>query len=86
MYLMNQKESLGSETCIIMLDFAENYQYVLQDEIQSFHCNNSQCIIHPVIIYYKDVSNFLQEKSFNFIPKDLKHDRVFLVKKADEGF
>ena len=29
MYLMNQKESRDSDTCIIMLDFAENYQYVL---------------------------------------------------------
>ena len=34
-YLMNQKEDLDSDTCIVMLDFAENYQYVLQDEIQS---------------------------------------------------
>ena len=38
-YLMNQKENLDSNTCIIMLDFAENYQYVLQNEIQSFHWN-----------------------------------------------
>ena len=60
MYLMNQKESLVSGTCITMLDFAENYQYVLQDEIQSFHWNNSKCSIHPATIYYKDVSNFLQ--------------------------
>ena len=27
MYLMNQKESLDSDTYIVMLDFAENYQY-----------------------------------------------------------
>ena len=32
-YLMNQKESPDSDTCIVMLDFAENDQYVLQDEI-----------------------------------------------------
>ena len=32
---MNQKENIDFDTCIIMLDFAENYQYVLQDEIQS---------------------------------------------------
>ena len=31
-YLMNQKENPDSDTCI-MLDFAENYQHVLQDEI-----------------------------------------------------
>ena len=35
--LMIQKENLDSDTCIIMTDFAENYQYVLEDEIKSFH-------------------------------------------------
>ena len=35
--LMIQKENLDSDTCIIMIDFAENYQYVLEDEIKSFH-------------------------------------------------
>ena len=77
-YLMNQKEDLDSGTCIVMLDFAENYQYVLQDEIQSFHWNNSQCSIHPAIIYYKDVSNVFQEKPFDFISEDLKHDTLFV--------
>ena len=36
-YLMNQKENLDNDTCITMTDFAENHQYVLEDEIQSFH-------------------------------------------------
>ena len=35
--LMIQKENLDSDTCIITIDFAENYQYVLEDEIKSFH-------------------------------------------------
>ena len=61
-----------------MLDFAGNYQYVLQDEIQSFHWSISQCSTHPAVIYYKDVSNFLQEKSFAFISEDLKHDTAFV--------
>ena len=61
-----------------MLDFAENYQYVLQGEIQSFHWNNSQCSIHPAVIYYKDVSNVLQGKSFGFISENLKYDTAFV--------
>ena len=60
--LMNQKENLDSDTCIIMIDFAENYQYVLEDEIQSFHRNNNQCSIQPAVIYYKNVPNVPQEK------------------------
>ena len=69
-YLMNQKENLDSDTCFVMLDFAENYQYILQDEIQSFHWNNSQCSIQPAVTYHKDVSNVFQEKSFGFISED----------------
>ena len=67
---MNQKENLDSDMCFVMLDFAENYQYILQDEIQSFHWNNSQCSIHPAVTYHKDVSNVFQEKSFGFISED----------------
>ena len=76
--LMIQKENLDSDTCIIMIDFAENYQYVLEDEIQSFHWNNNQCSIQPAVIYYKNVLNVLQEKSFGFISEDLKHDTAFV--------
>ena len=35
-YLMNQKQSLDSDLCIIMLDCAENDRYVLQGDISHF--------------------------------------------------
>ena len=31
---MNQKENLDSDTCIIMMAFAKNYHYVLQDTLE----------------------------------------------------
>ena len=34
--------------------------------------------IRDMSIYYKNVSNILQEKSFKFTSKDLKHDTAFL--------
>ena len=72
MYLMIQKESIDSDTCIIMLSFAENYQNVLQDEILSFHWDNSQCSIH-------------QDKPFGFISENLKHDTVFVYEVTSKG-
>ena len=82
---MNQKENLDHDACTTLSDFAENYQYVIQERFQSFHWNNSQGSIHPAAryyrdmsIYYKNVSNILQEKSFKFTSKDLKHDTAFL--------
>ena len=79
MYLMIQKESIDSDTCIIMLNFAENYQNVLQDEILSFHWDNSQCSIH------QDKSNLFQEKPFGFISENVKHDTVFVYEVTSKG-
>ena len=39
-YLKKRKEDLNESECIILLDFAENYHYVVQDEIQGYHWNN----------------------------------------------
>ena len=38
---------------VVCADFSENYAFVLQDAAQGFHWNNSQCTIHPFVIYYK---------------------------------
>ena len=60
-----------------MGDFAENYQFVIQDEIQGFHWNKQSCTLHPIVLYYmKD--NKLMEKSLCFISDDLNHDTCFV--------
>lgn len=41
-------------TIIFLADFAENYQFVVQDEVQGFHWTRLQCSIHQVVIYHKD--------------------------------
>ena len=52
-FLKNKKETLSHNECIIILDFAENCTFMVQDAIQSFHWDNSQAMIHPFVIYYK---------------------------------
>ena len=59
------------------MDFAENYLFVVQDEVQSFHWNQSQCFIHPVALYYKNNENDLIQKSLCFISDYLCHNTVF---------
>ena len=44
-FLKNKKETLSDNECIIILDFAENYTFMVQDAIQSFHWNNTQATI-----------------------------------------
>ena len=58
---------------MVLGDFAENYQFVIQDEIQGFHWNSSQCSLHPVVIYYKS-NKAIQSHSLCFISDDLNHD------------
>ena len=32
-----------------MDDFAENFTFIMQDDIQSYHWNNAQATIHPIV-------------------------------------
>ncbi|KAG1665912.1 ARL14 effector protein [Nymphon striatum] len=76
-YLSQEKDNLGSDSCIALFDFAENYQYTVQDEVQSFHWNKSQCTIHPVVIYFKEEGK-LNHQSLCCISDDLEHDTGFV--------
>ena len=63
--------------CANVVDFAENYSFVVQDEIQSFHWSKSHCTLHPVVVYYKE-NGKLAQKSFCFISEYLEHDTEFV--------
>jgi len=43
-YLKQWKETLESDECVILADFAENYQFIIQDEIQSCHWSKELCM------------------------------------------
>lgn len=60
---------------IVLCDFAENYAFVVQDKIQSFHWNNNQATIHPFVIYYCDNNN-LQHINYVIVSEDLHHNTV----------
>ena len=77
-YYKQRKENLERNTILIQCDFAENFQFVIQDEIQSYHWSKKYCTLHPVVIYYRDENGVLQHKSFCFISNDLTHDNAFV--------
>ena len=58
------KENLNFGKSVIVLDFAENYSFLVQDAAQGFHSNDSQATIHPFVIYYVDGSDELAHKSY----------------------
>ena len=55
-YLRDSKENLDNKTCIILMDFAENYSFIIQDAMQGFYWQNSQAMLHPFAVYYRDLS------------------------------
>ena len=63
--------------CIILLDFAENYQFIVQDESQGFYWDELINTIHPVVVYYKD-DNSLKHLSICIISDDMEHDTCFV--------
>ena len=51
---MESKLNLQSGVFQVIADFSENYSFVLQDEAQGFHWNNSQATLHPFVVYYTE--------------------------------
>ena len=49
-FLKQRKENLDSDTAIVLMDFAENFSFVVQDEVQGFHWDHSQATLHPFAI------------------------------------
>ncbi len=67
------KASIKSGECLVHLDFAESYSFVVQDAVQSFFWTKSQATIHPVCAYYLDESGNVAHKSFGIITIDSDH-------------
>ena len=71
--LTKLKNELSSTEVIVLCNFAENYKFVVQDEIKRFYWNKIQATLHPMVIYYK-VNHLLKCYSIGFISDDLLHD------------
>lgn len=72
--LSHCKKSLKLNTCIGIMDFAENYTFICQDSIQAFYFSSTQATLHPIVIYYK-TNNETEFQIMNFcvISDSLKH-------------
>jgi hypothetical protein len=52
-YLTDLKGSMSTNECIILLDFNENYSFIVQDAAQGYHWDNTQATLHPFVAYFK---------------------------------
>ena len=61
-----------------MVDFAENFNFIIQDEIQSYHWSKGYCTLHPIVIYLLDSEGKLKPESLCIISDDNTHDTNFV--------
>ena len=82
--LKQHKENLQPHEALILLDFAENYSFVIQDECQGFHWNNLQCSLLPAVVYCKQtsptgiVAENISNINFCIVSEDNSHDVSFV--------
>ena len=66
-YLKEGKAILDNETCIILMDFSENYGFLVPDTIQTFFWQNQQATLHPVAVCHNDGNGKLKCDCYNVI-------------------
>ncbi|XP_015122678.1 uncharacterized protein LOC107045064 [Diachasma alloeum] len=74
-HLRDVKNDLKAGELVVVMDFSENYAFVVQRPAQAFHWNNKQATIFPVVVYYKE-SDELKAVSFTGISDCNKHDTI----------
>ena len=72
-FLKDLKETLPVNELIVIGDFSENYTFICQDAAQGFHWENSQCTLHPFVIYWKNKADAIKSQSYCFLSADTKH-------------
>ena len=75
-YVKSIENSLKQDEVLVLLDFSENYAFVVQEAVNSFHYNNNQCTIATAVMYYRDEALELKHHSFAFLSDSLSHDSV----------
>lgn len=80
--MAERKEDLCEGEFIVILDFSENYSFVIQSVPTAEYFSKNQCTIHPFCIYYKE-NGVLKNQSLIIISEDQEHyfPQVFLFKR-----
>ena len=74
-YLRTQKQNLQQNEPIILLDFADNYLFVIEDVVQGFHWENSHAMLHPLVVYYASPNNIIESLSICVVSDHQLHNQ-----------
>lgn len=74
-YLCDLKDQLSPAEAVAILDFAENYSFIVQDAPHAYHWENRQATIHPIVVYYRTtVTEDVRHQAYAMISDSLSHD------------
>ena len=63
----------------MLLNFSENFSFIIPGKAQGFHWENSQCTVHPFVVYHKKLDDDeITHKSFCFLSPNTNHN-TFMV-------
>ena len=79
-FLRAKKEPLKANEVIFLGDFAENYQFLVQDEIRSYHWSKEYCTLHPLVVHFTEGDGNIQHNSLCFVSDDNNYDTNFVYK------
>ena len=65
---------------IVLGDCAENYQFLVQDEIQSYHWSKEYCSLHPLVVYFTDDDGNIRHNSLCVISDNNNQRTNFVYK------
>ena len=74
-FLKYKKETVSQNEVIILLDFAENCSFIIQDAVQGFHSENSQATLHPFVVYYRNTNGNREGQSLCVVSDHRKHNQ-----------
>lgn len=77
-FLKEKKGLLQDGECLVLLDFAENFTFHLQDEVQAHYFAREQCSMFTCVVYYKR-SGVLQCESLCGVTEDRLHDVIPVI-------
>lgn len=69
------KDRLGNGEFQVIIDYAENYAFQVQEAVPGFHWNNDQATVYNVVIYYRE-NESTNHRSLVIISDCLLHDAV----------
>ena len=76
MYMKELKANMKPLDIILQGDFTENFSYVVQDEIQSFHWENKLATLHLFVAYHKLADGTLEHCNICVVSDTKEHTTV----------